>query len=252
MDSPVPDCRREADDSDSGTDDQPTSAARPRDAASIFASSPKTVGPPRIYVDPGEGVDFFEVRPRSTGSQIAAPQIVFSSPEEDDNAEIVDVVETPLMLGMPTLMVSHRPRSPSVCEPSPVPPPPKGTSAAAPTVDSMASPPVRPRAPSQPVASNLVPHYGTMPRHGFPQSHNPAVAAAESQYYRTVAMQQLSLCEQIWGPALRGVQMLAHSVPTEVLPLRRLARKYGIPPHVRGIMWLTLSGVAHRAEENQG
>jgi hypothetical protein len=106
--------------------------------------------------------------------------------------------------------------------------------------------------PAAVTTAEWVPNFSCMPRFGFPQSTLTAIAAAEIAFHRSQALQQLSVCEQQWAPALRGVQMLSHAVPAEMVSLRRLSRKFGIPPHVRGIVWLTLSGTAVRVEENEG
>jgi hypothetical protein len=102
------------------------------------------------------------------------------------------------------------------------------------------------------VESSSAEHWGMARRFGFPSS------ALDSDFYEAEQAAQaqmneaVKVCEQQWMNALRGVPLLANAMPDSSEPLRRLARKYGIPAHIRGIMWLTLSGVAIKMDENEG
>jgi hypothetical protein len=93
--------------------------------------------------------------------------------------------------------------------------------------------------------------WAMLPRFGFPPPASPVVEAAEARHLVTSA-KALEACEQHWEAALRGVPLLAHADPVTSEPLRKLARKYGVPAHLRGIMWITLSEVAVKMEENEG
>lgn len=88
-------------------------------------------------------------------------------------------------------------------------------------------------------------------RLGFPCSPNYVVADAE---YEATALMDAAAFErdEQWSSAIRGVPLLASSTATGNANLRKLCRAVGIPTYLRGIMWLTLSGVANRIEENNG
>ena len=102
------------------------------------------------------------------------------------------------------------------------------------------------------VDQNSAEHWGMARRFGFPQNtFDPSVCEVEQAAQPMIAA-SATLCEQQWLNALRGVPLLANAMPDTNEPLRRLARKYGVPPHIRGIMWLTLSGVALKMDENEG
>lgn len=88
-------------------------------------------------------------------------------------------------------------------------------------------------------------------RFGFPCSQSGLVSDAEHQAQSMLNAQQAK-CEQEWNTAVRGVPLLANATPEASEPLRRLARKHGFPMHLRAIMWMTLSGVALKMDENEG
>jgi hypothetical protein len=172
---------------------------------------------------------------------------------DDDSDEIVATTATISGGGggcyLSPPIAPGRPRSPSMCVDDKAP----SSSSAQPSHHHDVPAPFA----ASPLSSSATdytwsPNYACMPRFGFPPSHFPYVASAESQFLRAQGATHLSACEQAWSPALRGVQMLAHAVPSEMLPLRRLCRKFGVPPHARAVVWLTLSGAATKAEENEG
>lgn len=99
------------------------------------------------------------------------------------------------------------------------------------------------------VGSNALDNWGLAHRFGFPHSTVDYVARAENDCHNFLR-QEIAQCEEKWTAALKGVPLLASAVPSSCEPLRRLARRYGIPVDLRGIMWLTLSGVAIKVEEN--
>jgi hypothetical protein len=86
-------------------------------------------------------------------------------------------------------------------------------------------------------------------RFGFPESHDPAVAEAEENAHSYLEEEQ-AVCDQQWSNALRGMPLLANALPDSLPPLRRLSRKYGIAAHIRGIVWLSATGVARKMDEN--
>ncbi|CUI14290.1 Hypothetical protein, putative, partial [Bodo saltans] len=94
-------------------------------------------------------------------------------------------------------------------------------------------------------------NWGMIRRFGFPCSQDSAVCDAEHHAYQTFIAHALANCESLWSAALRGVPLLANATDETNAPLRKLCLRCGIPGHLRGVVWLTLSGVALRLEENE-
>ncbi len=89
-------------------------------------------------------------------------------------------------------------------------------------------------------------------RFGFPVSSVGAVADEELNA-QPMIIQSLHQAEIQWDTAMKnggGGSLMAAASDAVCEPLARLARKFGIPSHLRGVIWLTLSGVASRMEEN--
>lgn len=200
-------------------------------------------------------------RPRADSLHDAAPPPAISFAREDasddEDAEIVAATDTPLCL----LTADHGPagqrppsrtRSASICAHE-APPAPSDTGSASPMDtgshnNSMGSPRLAPPGPEPTVVAAS---WLAAPLFGFPPPVLPHIAEAYRQH-GDAASADATKCDQQWEAALKGVALLAHAVPESLIPLRRLARKFGIAPHMRGIMWLTLSGVAVQVEENDG
>jgi hypothetical protein len=94
-------------------------------------------------------------------------------------------------------------------------------------------------------------NWGMIRRFGFPCSQDSAVCDAEHDAYQTSIASATFHCESLWSAALRGVPLLANATDETNTPLRKLCLRCGIPGHLRGVVWLTLSGVALRLEENE-
>ncbi|KAG5497352.1 hypothetical protein JIQ42_03838 [Leishmania sp. Namibia] len=92
--------------------------------------------------------------------------------------------------------------------------------------------------------------WSSVPRLGFPAPIDPAVAHAEavSQSARDGEERKR---EDKWYRLCRGVSLLASASPAAIVKLRAVAREYGIPHHLRGVMWLTLTGMALKVDENE-
>ncbi|KAK7200081.1 GTPase activator protein [Novymonas esmeraldas] len=92
--------------------------------------------------------------------------------------------------------------------------------------------------------------WSSAPRLGFPPPSDAAVATAEvaSQPYRDAVEQKR---EDKWYRLCRGVSLLASATPESIVKLRAVARECGIPHHLRGVMWLTLTGMALKVDENE-
>lgn len=92
--------------------------------------------------------------------------------------------------------------------------------------------------------------WSTRPRLGFPPSKSPDVQAAERAAQPSLTAFE-SRSEAHWHSICRGVSLLASSSPETVYRLRKSVRRYGVPRHLRGVMWATLTGVALKVDENE-
>ncbi|KPA80528.1 putative GTPase activator protein [Leptomonas pyrrhocoris] len=92
--------------------------------------------------------------------------------------------------------------------------------------------------------------WSSAPRLGFapPASPNAASAEAASLPRRDADERKR---EDRWYRLCRGVSLLASASPEAIVRLRSAAREYGIPHHLRGVMWLTLTGMALKVDENE-
>ncbi|PWU97160.1 putative GTPase activator protein [Trypanosoma cruzi] len=88
-------------------------------------------------------------------------------------------------------------------------------------------------------------------RLGFPPSSNLEVRAAEmdAEPLLRLAAQR---CEKHWQSYSRGLPLLATANAKVEEFMRRAMWHHGIPQHLRGVLWLTISGVASKMDENQG
>lgn len=94
-------------------------------------------------------------------------------------------------------------------------------------------------------------NWGMVRRFGFPCSQESVVCDAEHRAHHQYLEAAVMKCEKQWSVALKGVPLLANATDESTGPLRKLSLRCGIPGHLRGIVWLTLSGVALRLEENE-
>ncbi|EKF33023.1 GTPase activator protein, putative [Trypanosoma cruzi marinkellei] len=88
-------------------------------------------------------------------------------------------------------------------------------------------------------------------RLGFPPSSNLEVRAAEmdAEPLNRLAAQR---CEKHWQSFSRGLPLLATANAKVEELMRRAVWHYGIPRHLRGVLWLTISGIAAKMDENRG
>ncbi|KAG5473819.1 hypothetical protein LSCM1_04450 [Leishmania martiniquensis] len=92
--------------------------------------------------------------------------------------------------------------------------------------------------------------WSSVPRLGFPASTDPAVVHAEA-VSQSVRDGEERKREDKWHRLCRGVSLLASASPAAIVKLRAVARACGIPHHLRGVMWLTLTGMALKVDENE-
>lgn len=92
--------------------------------------------------------------------------------------------------------------------------------------------------------------WSSVPRLGFPTPSDPAVAHAEVASQPTRDEEERKR-EDKWYRLCRGVSLLASASPEVIVKLRAVARVRGIPHHLRGVMWLTLTGTALKVDENE-
>lgn len=92
--------------------------------------------------------------------------------------------------------------------------------------------------------------WSSAPRLGFPAPCESAVVRAEAatQHQRDAEERKR---EDKWYRLCRGVSLLASAAPDSIVKLRVVAREVGIPHHLRGVMWLTLTGMALKVDENE-
>ncbi|KPI90694.1 putative GTPase activator protein [Leptomonas seymouri] len=92
--------------------------------------------------------------------------------------------------------------------------------------------------------------WSSAPRLGFPAPTSPNAASAEAgSLLRRDADERKR--EDRWYRLCRGVSLLASASPEAIVRLRSAAREYGIPHHLRAVMWLTLTGMALKVDENE-
>ncbi|KAG5490393.1 hypothetical protein JKF63_00513 [Porcisia hertigi] len=92
--------------------------------------------------------------------------------------------------------------------------------------------------------------WSSVPRLGFPPPTDPCGVHAEL-LSRRVRDEQEHKRERRWHRLCRGVSLLASASPEAIVQLRAVARECGIPHHLRGVMWLTLTGMALKVDENE-
>ncbi|CAJ1030986.1 putative Rab-GTPase-TBC domain containing protein [Leishmania utingensis] len=92
--------------------------------------------------------------------------------------------------------------------------------------------------------------WSSLPRLGFPAPRDPAVVHAEA-VSQSVRDRKERKREDKWNRRCRGVSLLASASPDVIVKLRAVAREYGIPHHLRSVMWLTLTGMALKVDENE-
>ncbi|KEG12542.1 putative GTPase activator protein [Trypanosoma grayi] len=88
-------------------------------------------------------------------------------------------------------------------------------------------------------------------RLGFPLSVDPELRAAEQEAMPLLQATALR-CEKHWHSYSRGLPLLSNATVEATEFMRQSLWRYGAPCHLRGVIWLTLSGVAMRMDENQG
>ncbi|RNF21619.1 putative GTPase activator protein [Trypanosoma conorhini] len=88
-------------------------------------------------------------------------------------------------------------------------------------------------------------------RLGFPPSPNVEVRAAEMA---AVPLLRLSAqrCEKHWQSSSRGLPLLTNATTKVTEFMQQAVWHHGIPRHLRSVIWLTLSGVAAKMDENRG
>lgn len=92
--------------------------------------------------------------------------------------------------------------------------------------------------------------WSSAPRLGFAAPMSPTAASAEvASLSRRDAEEHKR--EDKWYRLCRGVSLLASATPEAIIRLRGTAREYGIPHHLRSVMWLTLTGMALKVDENE-
>eukprot|EP00658_Telonema_sp_P-2_P056878 TRINITY_DN45339_c0_g1_i1.p1 TRINITY_DN45339_c0_g1~~TRINITY_DN45339_c0_g1_i1.p1 ORF type:complete len:322 (-),score=48.68 TRINITY_DN45339_c0_g1_i1:112-1077(-) len=93
--------------------------------------------------------------------------------------------------------------------------------------------------------------WATMDRIGFPAPSFPELVAADRLAQHNLRLASTA-CDQHWNVALKGVTLLGSATVETCDALRKLARKYGAPSHLRSLIWMTLSGVSLKMDENEG
>lgn len=92
--------------------------------------------------------------------------------------------------------------------------------------------------------------WSSAPRLGFAAPVSPTAASAEAtSSVRRDAEEHKR--EDKWYRLCRGVSLLASATPDAIVRLRSVAREHGIPHHLRAVMWLTLTGMALKVDENE-
>ena len=94
-------------------------------------------------------------------------------------------------------------------------------------------------------------NWATMARLGFPTATRADIIEAEFNARAALNAEQ-NACDTNWNLSLRGVAILGSATHETSESLRRLSRRYGIPSHLRHLMWMTLSGVSLKMDENEG
>ena len=92
--------------------------------------------------------------------------------------------------------------------------------------------------------------YSALPRYGFPCRLAPPIAVREEARAHTLLTPHLAASDQAWRAGVRSVSLLAQADGATCESLRRLSRKFGCPPHLRGLVWLTVTKVALRLDEH--
>ena len=93
--------------------------------------------------------------------------------------------------------------------------------------------------------------WATVDRLGFPVPPTSDLLAADRAAQAGLRQGAL-VCDQHWNSALKGVTLLGSATVETCDALRKLARKYGTPTHLRSLLWMTLSGVSLKMDENDG
>ncbi|RNF03845.1 putative GTPase activator protein [Trypanosoma rangeli] len=88
-------------------------------------------------------------------------------------------------------------------------------------------------------------------RLGFPPSADLNVRAAE---VAAMPLMRLSAqrCEKHWQSSSRSLSLRTTATTKVAEFMQQAVWRHGISRHLRGVLWLTLSGVAAKMEENQG
>lgn len=92
--------------------------------------------------------------------------------------------------------------------------------------------------------------WSSAPRLGFAAPVSPTAAFAEANSLSRRDAEEHKR-EDKWYRLCRGVSLLASATPEAMVRLRAVARECGIPHHLRGVMWLTLTGMALKVDENE-
>ncbi|CAD2218539.1 Rab-GTPase-TBC domain containing protein, putative [Angomonas deanei] len=92
--------------------------------------------------------------------------------------------------------------------------------------------------------------WSAAPRLGFPPSNKEHVREAELRY-RSILQAQEEKREQQWQSVCRGIPLLASCSPANIRHLRQAVRRWGVPGPLRNVLWLTLTGVAVKIDENE-
>ncbi|KAH9598692.1 Rab-GTPase-TBC domain [Trypanosoma melophagium] len=94
-------------------------------------------------------------------------------------------------------------------------------------------------------------HWASAERMGFPLSSNIEQREAELSAMPLVRA-ALQRCEKHWQTYSKGIPLLSSATRESMDSMRHTLCHYGAPSHIRGVIWLTLSGMAVRMEENVG
>lgn len=92
--------------------------------------------------------------------------------------------------------------------------------------------------------------WSSRPRMGFPPTSDEFAAAAEQATLAQRCKEEHDN-ENRWHRLCRGVVLLASAKMVSIEQLRSAARAHGIPHHLRSVMWLTLTGMALKVDENE-
>jgi hypothetical protein len=92
--------------------------------------------------------------------------------------------------------------------------------------------------------------WSSAPRLGFPPPVGSHAANAEAESLPRRDAEERKR-EDKWYRLCRGVSLLASATPEAIVRLRSAAREHGIPHHLRAVMWLTLTGMALKVDENE-